>query len=80
MVSVVPEIDRLLLVAASKVSMVVPAAFFRTMLPVPRWIASLKVMTMSLTMSTPVAASAGLKADTVGAVVSDGIVYVVLLP
>ncbi|KFB69540.1 MAG: hypothetical protein CAPSK01_000803 [Candidatus Accumulibacter vicinus] len=70
MVSVLPERVSRLLVAASKVSIVVPAAVLRTRLPVPRVIASLKVRTTLLLVATPVAPSVGLKLETVGAVVS----------
>jgi hypothetical protein len=59
-----------LLVAASKLSIVAPAAVLRTMLPVPRAIDSLKVRTIWLPGATPVAPSVGLKLKTVGAVVS----------
>ena len=72
MVSELPEMARRVLVAASKVSTTVPVAEpeRRTMLPVPRWIASLKVSTTLLATATPVAPSVGLKLETVGAVVS----------
>jgi hypothetical protein len=48
------------------VSIMVPAEFFRRMLPVPRCIASLKVRTMLLATATPVASSEGLKDSTIG--------------
>ena len=60
MVSVDPLMLRLALVAASYVATTVPAAVFNRMLPVPRWMASLKVSTTLAPTATPVAASAWL--------------------
>ena len=70
MVSVLPDSARRVLVAASKDSITVPAAFFRKIVPVPCAMASLKVSTMLLPTATAVASSAGLKLTTTGAVVS----------
>ncbi len=72
MVSVLPEMDRLLLVAASKVATVVPVAVLSTMSPTPRCTASLKVTTILLPMATLEASSSGLKVVAVGGVVSVG--------
>ena len=73
------------LVAASKVSKIVPVADtdLIRMLPVPLTTFSLKVNTTLLPTATPMAASAGLKVVTVGAVVSAGATVVksyVLVP
>ena len=70
MVNVLPEMLRLVLVAASKVATTLLAASLSTMSPVPRWMASLKVTTMLAPMAMPVAPSTGLKLATVGATVS----------
>ncbi|KFB70553.1 MAG: hypothetical protein AW09_004347 [Candidatus Accumulibacter phosphatis] len=70
MVKVLPERASRLLVAASKVSIVAPAAVLRTRLPVPRAMGSLKLRTIWLPGATPVAPSAGLKVMTVGGTVS----------
>ena len=48
----------------------VPAAFVRLIVPVPRAMVSLKEITRLLLIATPLAPSAGLKLNTVGAVVS----------
>ena len=48
----------------------VPASVFKTILPVPLAMASLKVRTMLAAIATPVASSIGLKVVTVGAIVS----------
>ena len=68
--SVLPEMLKLVLEAASYVATTVPAAVFKTIVPVPFAMSSLKVQTMLLETATPVASSAGLKAVTVGLVVS----------
>ena len=73
MVSVDPEMVSRVLVAASKVSTMVPVAEPERIkiLPAPRWIASLKVNTMLLPTATPVAASRGMNVETVGAASSN---------
>ena len=70
MVRVEPEILRLVLVAASKVATTLLAASLSTMEPVPRWMVSLKVITILAPMAMAVAPSVGLKLVTVGAAVS----------
>ena len=75
MVSVEPLIEMRLLAAASIDSRIEPEALTErmVMVPVPRWIASSKVMTMLASTATPVASSAGLKVLTVGGVVSGSV-------
>ena len=72
MVSVLPDRVTRVLVAALKDSTSVPVAepLRISMVPVPRAIASEKVSTMLLPIAAAVAPSAGLKVNTVGAVVS----------
>ena len=66
------EILKRLLLAALKVSTIVPVADpeRKTILPVPSKMASLKVRTTLLARATLVAPSVGLKEETVGAMVS----------
>ncbi len=71
-VSVESDRVRRLLVAALKLSTMVPVAEpeRRVMVPVPRTMASEKVTTMLALKVTPVAASTGVKAEMVGAISS----------
>ena len=73
MVSVEPDRVRRLLVAALKLSTMLPVAEpdRSVIVPVPRAIVSEKVSTMLAPTVTPVAQSVGVKVETVGAVVSE---------
>lgn len=66
MVSVLPEIDRLLLDVASKDSTNKFPAVFKEIDPEPLWIVSLNVKTMLLSTGTSVAEFVGLNTETDG--------------
>ncbi len=78
MVSVVSDTVRRLLVAALKLSTMVPVAEPErsVIVPVPRAMASEKVSAMLAPTATPVRPSEGVKVETVGAVLSTVLMFV----